>query len=67
MRPISAAPYAVVTEEGERRFAAARRTHLAGVRRGFLERFSDAELDTLADMWERVRPGADRRASADRR
>ena len=49
---------AVITEEGRKRFAAARRTHLAGVRRRFLDHFTDEELRTLAGFWEAVQPGA---------
>jgi DNA-binding MarR family transcriptional regulator len=47
--------YARITDEGERRFAEARATHLAGVRTRFLDRFSPAELDGLAGAWERIR------------
>ena len=50
--------FAHITEEGRRRFDAARATHLAGVRKRFLSRFSADELDALAAAWERVRPGA---------
>ncbi len=49
---------ALITDDGRKLFAAARRTHLAGVRKGFLDRFSEAELRTLAGFWERVQPGA---------
>jgi DNA-binding MarR family transcriptional regulator len=50
--------YAVLTPAGAEKLAAARATHLAGVRSLFLELFSDAELDALGDAWERVVPGA---------
>ncbi len=50
--------FAVLTEEGVARLAAARRTHLAGVRERFLSRFTPDELDVLALWWERVLPGA---------
>ena len=46
--------FAVLTDEGEALLARARPTHLDGVRERFLGRFSDAELRTLAQLWERV-------------
>jgi len=49
---------AIVTERGREVFAAARRTHLAGVRERYLRRFSGDELRTLAALWERLEPGA---------
>ncbi len=49
---------ALITEDGRKLFAAARRTHLAGVREHFTDRFSGDELRTLAGFWERVRSGA---------
>lgn len=52
--------YARISEEGLRRFAEARVTHLEGVRAGFLDRFEPEELDALADAWEKVQPGAAR-------
>jgi DNA-binding MarR family transcriptional regulator len=54
--------YAVITAAGNEKLAAARATHLAGVRSLFLQHFSDDELDVLGDAWDRVVPGA---ASAD--
>jgi len=48
--------YAVLTDEGQRRLAEARPTHLAGVRRDFVARFSPEELEMLAGLWERVVP-----------
>jgi DNA-binding MarR family transcriptional regulator len=45
---------AVLTDAGMARLAQARKTHLRGVRRRFLERFSDAELEQLGDFWTRV-------------
>jgi DNA-binding MarR family transcriptional regulator len=48
--------FAILTEEGKSRLAEARPTHLAGVRRDFVERFSPAELEMLAGLWERVLP-----------
>jgi len=50
--------YAVLTPAGAEKLAAARATHLAGVRSLFLQHFSEAELDALGDAWERVIPGA---------
>ena len=50
--------YAQLTEEGRQAFCEARPTVIEGVRQGFLSHFDDAELDALADAWERVRPGA---------
>jgi len=49
---------AVATEAGLETFAAARRTHLAGVRRCFLAHFTQSELSALAGYWERVHRGA---------
>jgi DNA-binding MarR family transcriptional regulator len=50
--------YAELTDAGRTRFEDARPTHLAGVRRTFLDRFDEAELGLLAGFWERVLPGA---------
>lgn len=50
--------YAVLTAAGGRRLQEARSAHLAGVRRLFLDRFSEAELRQLSCFWERVVPGA---------
>jgi len=46
--------YAELTEEGRRTFEAARRTHLAGVRRFFLDRLTDEDRRALGDAWARV-------------
>ena len=46
-----------ITDEGRRRLAEARPTHLAGIRRLFVQHFDDDELRRLAEVWERVRPG----------
>jgi DNA-binding MarR family transcriptional regulator len=46
--------FARITPAGLRRLAQARPTHLAGVRRSFLERFSREELRTLEELWNRV-------------
>src|SRR5690349_17741431 len=49
--------YAVLTARGRAAFDAARATHLAGVRRRFLEQFDADELAGLAAYWERLVPG----------
>ena len=46
--------FAEITPEGRRAFAIARRTHLDGVRRLFLSRFSRDELRTLGGMWQKL-------------
>ncbi|HLL92985.1 MAG TPA: MarR family transcriptional regulator [Solirubrobacteraceae bacterium] len=48
--------YACLTESGRERLEEARSTHLAVVREHFFSRFSESELSTLADMWERIAP-----------
>lgn len=50
--------FAVLTPKGAEFLAAARPTHLAGVREKFLRHFSEAELAQLAGCWERVLPGS---------
>jgi DNA-binding MarR family transcriptional regulator len=50
--------WARITDEGRQRHAAARATHLDGVRRRFLDRFDERGLESLADAWEKVLPGA---------
>jgi DNA-binding MarR family transcriptional regulator len=50
--------FAVLTDKGEACLAEARRTHLDGVRDRFLRHFEADELRTLADLWDRVLPGA---------
>jgi DNA-binding MarR family transcriptional regulator len=50
--------FAVLTPAGAEMLAAARTTHLAGVRSLFLQHFADDELDVLGDAWDRVVPGA---------
>jgi DNA-binding MarR family transcriptional regulator len=50
--------YACLTESGLEKLRAARRTHLDGVSRLFLERFEDDELETLAELLARL-PGND--------
>jgi len=46
--------FAQITPAGRQTFAAARRTHLEGVRELFLRHFSRDELRELARFWERV-------------
>ena len=46
--------FAKLTPLGRERLAAARATHLAGVRALFLDLFSPDELDRLGDAWDRV-------------
>jgi DNA-binding MarR family transcriptional regulator len=46
--------FAQITPAGRQNFAAARRTHLEGVRELFLRHFSRDELRELATFWERV-------------
>jgi DNA-binding MarR family transcriptional regulator len=49
--------HARITDEGRRRLAEARPTHLAGVRDRFLSRLDDEDLRALAGIWERLRAG----------
>ncbi len=49
--------FAQITPAGRRAFDEARRTHLEGVRRLFLSRFSREELRELGELWERVLVG----------
>ena len=46
--------FAEITPEGRHAFAAARKTHLDGVRRVFLSRFSRDELRTLGGLWQKL-------------
>jgi DNA-binding MarR family transcriptional regulator len=46
--------FAQITPAGRELFDRARRTHLAGVRRLFLDRFSRDELRELGGLWERL-------------
>jgi DNA-binding MarR family transcriptional regulator len=50
--------FAVITEAGREKLAAARPTHLDGVRRHFLSHLTPDEQDALGDTWERVLPGS---------
>jgi DNA-binding MarR family transcriptional regulator len=45
---------AIITEEGRELWTKARGTHLAGVRRLFLDRFSQEEQRTLGGLFERL-------------
>jgi len=46
--------FAEITPEGRALFGEARKTHLDGVRRLFLDRFSRDELRALGGYWEKV-------------
>jgi DNA-binding MarR family transcriptional regulator len=46
--------FAEITPEGRREFGEARKTHLDGVRRVFLSRFSRDELRTLGGLWQKL-------------
>jgi DNA-binding MarR family transcriptional regulator len=46
--------FAEITPKGRKVFAAARKTHLDGVRRVFLSRFSRDELRTLGGFWQKL-------------
>ena len=50
--------WAVLTSAGSLKLTEARATHLAGVRRLFLQHFDDRDLTQLASYWDRVVPGA---------
>ena len=50
--------FAVLTPKGEALLDEARRTHLDGIRERFLRHFEPDELRTLAELWNRVLPGA---------
>jgi DNA-binding MarR family transcriptional regulator len=50
--------FAVLTPDGERKLREARATHLAGVRRLFLERLQTGDLACLAQYWEVLVPGS---------
>jgi DNA-binding MarR family transcriptional regulator len=49
---------AVITPAGRKKFAAARKVHLSGVRERFLELLDTQDREVLAEIWERLRPGA---------
>ena len=46
--------FAQLTDDGRRKLAEARDTHLGGVREHFLSRLEASHLDALAEAWERV-------------
>jgi DNA-binding MarR family transcriptional regulator len=46
--------FAALTTAGRKKVVLARRTHLDGVRRHFLEHLAEAEQDELGELWERV-------------
>lgn len=50
--------FAVLTEAGRVKLSEARPTHLAGIRRLFLQHFDGDELACLVAYWDRVLPGA---------
>ena len=49
---------AVLSEAGDARLQHARATHLAGVRRLFLDKLDEGDLRRLAHYWDRLVPGA---------
>jgi DNA-binding MarR family transcriptional regulator len=56
--------FAKLTPAGHEKLAAARATHLAGVRSLFLDHLTPQEQDVLGDVWARVLPGAGAAAAA---
>lgn len=48
--------YACLTTAGRQRLSEARSTHRSVVREHFLSRFSEQELSSLAELWERIAP-----------
>jgi DNA-binding MarR family transcriptional regulator len=46
--------YAQLTDKGYERLREAGRTHIAGVHAAFLDRFSDEEIETLAELLGRL-------------
>ena len=48
----------MLTDAGDRRLQEARATHLAGVRRLFLDQLGADDLQRLAAYWELLVPGA---------
>ena len=50
--------FAHLTERGQRLLAEARPAHLAGVRERFLRHLGEDEKAALAEVWERLVPGA---------
>ena len=56
--------FAAITDDGRELFRRARETHLAGVRKLFLSRFSREELRTLGALWEKLEAGQTPRSRA---
>jgi hypothetical protein len=48
----------VLTPAGREKLDAARHTHLAGVRRHFLDALGEPELENLCGVWEKLVPGS---------
>jgi DNA-binding MarR family transcriptional regulator len=46
--------FAMLTDAGAEKLAAARRTHLDGVRAHFLDRLTEDDQRVLGDIWERI-------------
>jgi DNA-binding MarR family transcriptional regulator len=46
--------YAQLTDAGRAKLGPARRAHLAGVRRHFLDRLEPEQVDALGDIWRRL-------------
>jgi DNA-binding MarR family transcriptional regulator len=49
--------FAAITPKGLEVFTRARQTHLEGVRKRFLSRFTRDELRTLGALWDKLEPG----------
>lgn len=49
--------YACLTDLGRERLCAARGTHREIIREHFLSHFSERELESLGEMWDRIAPG----------
>lgn len=49
--------YVHLTSQGYERWQAAHATHLAGIRRLFVDRLDAAALELLGNYWERILPG----------
>ena len=49
--------FAAITPKGREVFTRARQTHLDGVRKRFLSRFTREELRTLGALWHKLEPG----------
>ena len=56
--------FAKLTAAGREQVAAARPTHLAGVRAMYLDHFTPEEQEVLARAWERILPGVVEHAAA---